>query len=140
MYLISSCWCSFLIVWKNFHMEDFPYCFLQEIKDGIAASTKCEINILELKTPNIVLVSLNDLPDKDKISKDRWTVRSIRNICYILTWFRKWIIVDVLWVCILKVWSFLIKISVWSLCWWKILYEKIDFWNSSDILHWYYIY
>ena len=64
---------------RSFNMGEFPYDFLEEIKDGNAASTKCGSSILVLKTPDTVIVLSNERPDKDKMSKDRWTVFSIVN-------------------------------------------------------------
>ena len=39
---------------RCFHIEDFPYGILEEIKDGNAASTKYDSSILELKTPRYI--------------------------------------------------------------------------------------
>ena len=64
---------------RSFDMEDFPYEFIEEIKDGYAASTKYESSMLEFKFPNTVIVFSNERPDKDKMSKDRWNVFSIGN-------------------------------------------------------------
>ena len=64
---------------RSFDMEDFPYEFTEEIKDGYAASTKYESSMLEFKFPNTVIVFSNERPDKDKMSKDRWNVFSIGN-------------------------------------------------------------
>ena len=50
---------------------------LEEIKDGNVASTKYESTILELNTPNIVVVFSNERPEKRKMSSDRWSVYHI---------------------------------------------------------------
>ena len=42
-------------------------------------STKYESSIVELKTPNTVIVFSNKRPDKDRMRKDRWTVSLIGN-------------------------------------------------------------
>ena len=61
---------------RSFNMEDFPYGFIEEIKDGNAVSTKYNSSILDIKIPNCVVVFSNELPDLTKMSKDRWTVYS----------------------------------------------------------------
>ena len=50
---------------------------LEEIKDGKAVSTKYESSILELNTPNIVVVFSNERPEERKMSRDRWSVYNI---------------------------------------------------------------
>ena len=62
---------------RSFYMDDFPYAILEEIKDGNAVSTKYDSSILELNTPNIVVVFSNEAPDKRRMSKDRWSVYNI---------------------------------------------------------------
>ena len=61
---------------RSFDMEDFPYGFIEEIKDGNAVSTKYNSSVLDIKIPNSVLVFANELPDITRMSKDRWTVYS----------------------------------------------------------------
>ena len=63
---------------RSYFMDDFPYGMLEELKDGNALSTKYESSILELNTPNIVVVFSNEAPEKYRMSKDRWTVYNIR--------------------------------------------------------------
>ena len=62
---------------RSFNIIDFPYGILEEIKDANVASTKYDGSILELKTPNIVLVFSNEAPEKRKMSRGRWTVYNI---------------------------------------------------------------
>ena len=57
-------------------MEDFPYGFIEEIKDGNAVSTKYNSSVLDIKIPNTVVVFSNELPDITRMSRDRWTVYS----------------------------------------------------------------
>ena len=61
---------------RSFNMEDFPYGFIEEIKDGNAISTKYNSSVLDIKIPNSVVVFSNELPDITRMSKDRWTVYS----------------------------------------------------------------
>ena len=57
-------------------MEDFPYGFIEEIKDGNAVSTKYNSSVLDIKIPNSVVVFSSELPDITRMSTDRWTVYS----------------------------------------------------------------
>ena len=61
---------------RSFNMEDFPYGFIEEIKDGNAVSTKYNSSVLDIKIPNTVVVFANEYPNIKKMSTDRWTVYS----------------------------------------------------------------
>ena len=61
---------------RSFNMEDFPYGFIEEIKDGNAISTKYNSSVLDIKIPNTVVVFANEYPNIKKMSTDRWTVYS----------------------------------------------------------------
>ena len=62
---------------RCFYFDDIPYHMLEEIKDGKAVSTKYESSILDLNTPNIVVVFSNERPEERKMSRDRWSVYNI---------------------------------------------------------------
>ena len=53
------------------------YAVLEHIKDGCAVSSKYNSNIINFKTPNILLVFSNNRPDTSHLSSDRWNVYSI---------------------------------------------------------------
>ena len=53
------------------------YEILELIKDGSAASTKYNCEVLKFKTPNTVIVFSNYLPFTEKLSKDRWRINTI---------------------------------------------------------------
>ena len=59
---------------RSFDMDVFPYDLLEEVKDGEVESTKYDSSKLELNTPNIVMVFSNEAPNKERMSKDRWTI------------------------------------------------------------------
>ena len=54
------------------------YGVLEQIKDGCATSTKYNSNILNFKTPNIVVVFSNSAPNISYLSADRWRVYTIK--------------------------------------------------------------
>ena len=54
------------------------YGVLEQIKDGCATSTKYNSNILNFKTPNIVVVFSNSAPNISYVSADRWRVYTIK--------------------------------------------------------------
>ena len=61
---------------RSFNMEDFPYGFIEEIKDGNAVSTKYNSSVLDIKFPNTVVIFSNEFPDSTRMSEDRLTVYS----------------------------------------------------------------
>ena len=60
---------------------DVDICFsvLESIKDGLGVSPKYDSKRLHFKTPNVVMVFSNGPPDVQKLSKDRWTILTIKN-------------------------------------------------------------
>ena len=58
---------------------DICYSVLESIKDGLGVSTKYDSRRLHFKTPNVVMVFSNGPPDVQKLSKDRWTILTIKN-------------------------------------------------------------
>ena len=55
------------------------YRILEDLKDGAITSSKYDNDIIKVNTPNIVIVFSNVRPNKDKLSKDRWTIIDISN-------------------------------------------------------------
>ena len=50
------------------------YDVLEKIKDGRSISSKYSSEIIQFKTPNVVIVFSNADPDMTQLSKDRWKV------------------------------------------------------------------
>ena len=50
------------------------YRILEDIKDGQATASKYNNEIIRMKTPNILMVFSNKLPNLKKLSRDRWTI------------------------------------------------------------------
>ena len=72
---------------RSFNVDDVPFTLLEDIKDGFAMSTKYNSKSLQFKTPNIVILFSNTLPNKKKVSLDRWNISQIMgdnliNLCY----------------------------------------------------------
>ena len=59
--------------------EKVNYEVLEQIKDGKIITSKYDTKELKLVTPNIVVIFSNYAPDTKQMSKDRWTIFSIRN-------------------------------------------------------------
>ena len=57
---------------------DSCYAVLESIKDGVGVSPKYDSRRLHFKTPNVVMVFSNAPPDVTKLSKDRWTILTIK--------------------------------------------------------------
>ena len=55
-------------------MKPTNYEILELIKDGGGVSTKYNCEVLNFKTPNIVVVFSNYLPSTEKRSRDRWRI------------------------------------------------------------------
>ena len=53
------------------------YTVLESIKDGCATSTKYGSQVLNFKTPNIVVIFSNQNPQMSRLSTDRWRVCTI---------------------------------------------------------------
>ena len=54
------------------------YSVLEHIKDGCVTSSKYNSNVLNFKTPNIVIVFSNNSPHTSHLSADRWRVYTIK--------------------------------------------------------------
>ena len=57
--------------------QEKNYAILELIKDGNAVSSKYNSQVLTFKTPNIVIIFSNYLPDIKKLSKDRWCIYTV---------------------------------------------------------------
>ena len=55
------------------------YFILESIKDGTAVSSKYNNEILRFKSPNVIIIFSNDMPNWGKLSADRWKVFRIEN-------------------------------------------------------------
>ena len=64
---------------RSFYVDDVPYTLLEDIKDGFGMSTKYNSKSLQFKKPNIVILFSNTLPNKKKVSLDRWNIFKIEN-------------------------------------------------------------
>ena len=54
--------------------EQGLYRILEDIKDGSAATSKYDNQIIKFKTPNHVVIFSNSMPDRHQLSKDRWQI------------------------------------------------------------------
>ena len=54
--------------------ESCNYNILESIKDGIAVSSKYNNDIMTFKTPNVVMVFSNSIPEMKQLSRDRWRI------------------------------------------------------------------
>ena len=60
--------------------EDYNlYRILENIKDGHATASKYDNDNIHFKTPNTVVIFSNQLPNKKKLSKDRWIIFEIKD-------------------------------------------------------------
>ena len=55
-----------------FPVTDVPYDLFENLQDAKAISSKYDSKTLTFKTPNIVRIFSNKVPDRFKMSKDRW--------------------------------------------------------------------
>ena len=53
------------------------YSVLEVVKDGIATSGKYHSEVIQFKTPNVVVVFSNSYPEVKQLSRDRWLIFSI---------------------------------------------------------------
>ena len=53
------------------------YTILEDIKDGSASASKFNSELIQFKTPNIVIVFSNNDPDIKQLSEDRWKIYHI---------------------------------------------------------------
>lgn len=61
---------------RSMDLQFFSYTATEEIKNGCFFSNKYESNMFIMNSPNIVIFS-NEIPDKEKFSKDRWIIHHI---------------------------------------------------------------
>lgn len=54
------------------------YTGIEEIKNGVFASSKYECDMVVMKHPHILCFA-NEPPKKEELSKDRWCIKSLRN-------------------------------------------------------------
>ena len=59
--------------------EEINYKILEDLKDGDAFADKYDSQLLKIKSPNVVMVFSNDMPEHCKMSVDRWRVFYIEN-------------------------------------------------------------
>ena len=50
------------------------YNILESIKDGIAVSSKYNNDIVTFKSPNVLIVFSNSVPNMKQLSRDRWII------------------------------------------------------------------
>ena len=88
---------------RSFNVGYVPYHILEDIKDGKSISTKYDSKNLRFNTPNLLLVFANELPQTDKMSKDRWVLLEINRdeLNHVWTYFFKSIYINV-FICILR--------------------------------------
>ena len=55
------------------------YTVLEDIKDGSATASKFQSQVINFKTPNVVVVFSNDMPNWGELSMDRWKPFRIEN-------------------------------------------------------------
>ena len=59
--------------------EECCYSLFEMIKDGYASAPKFHGALLRIKTPNVIVVFVNEYPDFSKLSQDRWACFQIKN-------------------------------------------------------------
>ena len=60
--------------------EDYNlYRILENIKDGQATASKYDNDNIHFKTPNTVVIFSNQLPNRKKLSQDRWIIFEIKD-------------------------------------------------------------
>ena len=66
---------------KGVNMEYIDYTLLEDIKDGEAVAEKYDTTIVEITTPNVIIVFANKYPDtgKEPLSADRWLIFKINS-------------------------------------------------------------
>ena len=73
-----SCTDIFLLnIPRSFDISDVPYTVLEDIKDGQASSCKYNSKMLNICTPNVLIVFSNYWPLTNKLSNDRLKLYSI---------------------------------------------------------------
>ena len=59
--------------------DDMNYELIEQFKNGRTLAGKFDSKEMKFHTPNIIIVFSNEMPDVDKLSKDRWKIFQIRN-------------------------------------------------------------
>ena len=73
-----SCTDIFLLnIPRSFDISDVPYTVLEDIKDGQASSCKYNSKMLNIYTPNVLIIFSNYWPLTNKLSNDRLKLYSI---------------------------------------------------------------
>ena len=62
---------------RAINYESCCYTILEDIKDGIASASKFNSEVIQFKTPNVVVVFSNTDPHVKELSKDRWKIYNI---------------------------------------------------------------
>ena len=62
---------------RAINYESCCYTILEDIKDGNATASKFNSEVIQFKTPNVVIVFSNSDPDIKQLSKDRWKIYHI---------------------------------------------------------------
>ena len=65
---------------RSSDIHETNYSILEQIKDDGAVSCNCNCQIMHFKTPNIVIIFSNYVPDTEKLNKDRWRIYKIAEI------------------------------------------------------------
>ena len=58
--------------------DDMNYDLLEQVKNRRTLAGKFDSKELKFHTPNIIVVFMNEKPDVDQLSKDRWKIFQIR--------------------------------------------------------------
>jgi hypothetical protein len=64
---------------RSINHETCNYTVLEQIKDGIAMTSKYNNDVIRFRIPNIVIVFSNTKPAITQLSKDRWKIYNITN-------------------------------------------------------------
>ena len=62
---------------RSFKIKKTPYNLFEDMKDGCTISTKYNSELLNFKTPNIIVVFANEKPDCTQMSNDRWVLLNL---------------------------------------------------------------
>lgn len=58
-------------------IEHISYSGVEEIKNGVFFSSKCDSEMVKMNPPHIIIFS-NSPPEEEKMSKDRWIIKKLR--------------------------------------------------------------
>lgn len=62
--------------WSRDHQDAFPYSVVENFKNGYFLSTKYVTRAVRFRTPHVVVFT-NWRPDTEKLSMDRWDIRTL---------------------------------------------------------------